>query len=225
MRVKIIKITAKYLLLVIVFYFVIGSFFHLVLFPEQKPVVTNWFRPGQVFYSKTEGFRQTVVKQEDGYVHCTLEMEPYAAGPPKHIHTGFDETFELENGELTVWVNGETRKILPGEVLHIPKGTPHKPYNATPDTIRLKGAFSFPEKFAFNLLQVYGIMDNEPGFREKPGIFFHMALFQANGFDSYIADGPPVFIQKILSLIMTPALRIFGYKSYYKKYDPFIATK
>ncbi|MBX3254697.1 MAG: cupin domain-containing protein [Chitinophagaceae bacterium] len=47
----------------------------------------------------------------------------------KHIHTDFDETFQVENGELTVWVNGEIRKLVPGEVLHIPKGIPHKPYN------------------------------------------------------------------------------------------------
>ncbi|MGC4234291.1 MAG: cupin domain-containing protein, partial [Niabella sp.] len=119
------------LLFTLASYLIIGTLFHRVLFPEKKPDVATWFKPGQKLYSKTEGFCQTVIKQENGYVHCMLEMEPYAAGPPKHIHTGFDETFQIENGELTVWVDGTTRKVRPGEVLHIPKGTPHKPYNET----------------------------------------------------------------------------------------------
>lgn len=206
-------------------YLIIGTLFHRILLPEKKPDIATWFKPGQQLYSKTEGFRQTVIKQENGYVHCVLEMEPYAAGPPKHIHTGFDETFQIDNGELTVWVNGDIRKIQPGEVLHIPKGTPHKPYNETADTIRLKGAFAFPEKFAFNLVQVYGAMDDQPGFEQAPDIAFRMTLFQTNGFDSYIADGPPVFIQKTMGFVLAPALRLFGYRSYYKKYDPFVKEK
>lgn len=145
--------------------------------------------------------------------------------PPRHIHTDFDETFEVENGELTLWVNGEIKKIRPGDVLHIPKGTPHKPYNETADTIHTKSVIAFPEKFAFNLTQVYGIMDNHPGFEKEPGIAFRMAMFQTSGFDSYVADGPPVFIQKAIGFVMAPALRLFGYKSYYKKYDPFVKEK
>jgi len=225
MPIKIIKKTAMYLLVGIAFYIVAGNLFHRIIFPEKKPGIATWFKPGQQLYSKTEGFRQTVIKQENGYVHCTLEMEPYAAGPPKHIHTGFDETFQIENGELTVWVNGGIHKIRPGEVLPIPKGVPHKPYNETGDTIRLKGAFAFPEKFAFNLAQAYGVMDDQPGFEQAPDIAFRMALFQTNGFDSYIADGPPVFIQKAMGFALAPALRLFGYRSYYKKYDPFVVEK
>lgn len=85
-------------------YLVIGNLLHRIVFPEKKPEVSGWFKPGQKFYSKTEGFRQTVLKQENGFVHCLLEIEPFAGGPPKHIHTEFDEKFEIENGELTVCV-------------------------------------------------------------------------------------------------------------------------
>lgn len=213
------------LLIVMTSYLVIGNLLHRIVFPEQKPEVSGWFKPGQEFYSKAEGFRQTVVKQEKGLVYCQLELEPFAGGPPKHIHTDFDETFEVENGELTLWVNGEIKKIRPGEVLIIPKGTPHKPYNETADTIRNKGTIAFPEKFAFNLIQVYGVMDSRPGFEQAPDIAFRMAMFQSNGFDSYLAEGPPVFIQKAMGFIMGPALRLFGYRSYDKKYDPFVSEK
>jgi mannose-6-phosphate isomerase-like protein (cupin superfamily) len=216
---KIVKKMFMYLLILIAGYLVIGNLFHRVIFPEKIPVVSTYFKPGQEFYSKTEGFRQTIVKQENGLVYGQLEIEPFAGGPPKHIHTDFDETFEIENGELTVWVDGEIKKLHPGEVLHIPKGTAHQPYNETGDTIRLKGSFAFPEKFAFSLSQVYMVVDKEPGFVNSPKALFQMALFTGAGFDSYKGDGPPVIMQKVMFALITPLARLLGYQSYYKKYD------
>jgi mannose-6-phosphate isomerase-like protein (cupin superfamily) len=216
---KIVKKMFMYLMLIIAVYLIAGNLFHRVIFPENKPEVSTYFKPGQQFYSNTEGFRQTVEKQESGHVFCSLEVEPFAGGPPKHIHTGFDEFFEISNGELTVWVDGEIKKIHPGERLFIPKGTPHKPYNETADTIHVKGAIAFPEKFAYYLPQVYGVMDNTPGFDKSPKAILQMALFANAGFDSYAADGPPVFVQKAMSFFLAPLARLSGYKSYYKEYD------
>ncbi|MBO9155365.1 cupin domain-containing protein [Chitinophaga sp. GCM10012297] len=212
-------------LIFIAAYLVAGNLLHRIIFPEKKPAVSKCFKPGQELYSKTEGFRQTVVKQENGYVHCTLQIAPFAAGPPVHIHTGFDEIFQIENGELTVWVNGEIKKLQPGETLRIPKGTPHKPYNETADTIRIKGAIAFPEKFAFCLVQVYAVMDSQPGFERSSKAILQMPLFQANGFDSYLADGPPVFLQKTMGFVIAPLARLLGYRSYYRKYDPLLIKK
>ncbi|MBD0331900.1 MAG: cupin domain-containing protein [Chitinophagaceae bacterium] len=208
-----------YLLIFIGTYLVIGNLLHRVIFREKKPDISTYFKPGQEFYSKAEGFRQKVIKQENGFVYGTLEAEPFAAGPPKHIHNGFDETFEIENGELTIWVDGEVKKLRPGQVLHVPKGVPHKPYNETGDTIRIKGSFAFPEKFAFYLQQVYGYMDNNPGFMKSPKTILQMSLLQPAGFDSYIADGPPVFIQKAMGFVVAPLARLLGYRSYYEQYD------
>ena len=208
-----------FFLIFIGLYLGIGNLLHRVIFPEKRPDVSSYFKPGPEFYSKAEGFRQKVVKQEKGFVHGHLEVEPFASGPPKHIHDDFDETFEIENGELTVWVGGEIKKLRPGQVLRIPKGTPHKPYNETADTIRLKGSFAFPEKFAFLLPQVYGFMDNNPDFGKSPKTIFQMALFQGAGFDSYLADGPPVPVQKATGFMVGPLARLLGFRSYYEKYD------
>jgi mannose-6-phosphate isomerase-like protein (cupin superfamily) len=202
------------LLVVFGLYLLIGNLLHLAIFPEHKPAVATYFKPGQEFYSKAEGFRQKVVKQENGYVHCILEIDPFAGGPPAHIHDGFDETFEIENGELSLWVNGEVKKIRPGQKVFVPKGTPHRPYNETAELIRTKGSFAFPEKFAYNLPQVYSYMESHPRFAEEPATIFQIALFQQAGFDSYIADGPPVFIQKTIGIVANPLSRVLGLRSY-----------
>lgn len=210
-----------YFLLALSLYLGIGYLFHLVLFPENKPEVTTYFKTGQEFYSLAEGFRQTVIKQEKGIVYCSLQVDPFAPGPPLHIHTEFDEFVEVHNGELSLLLNGEVKKVQPGERIHIPKGTPHKPFNQTADTIHLKGYVAFPEKFAFNLVQIYGLLDNNPDFVKSPKALLQIVMFTSEGFDSYIADGPPVVIQKAVGFLITPLARLLGFKSYYKEYDVF----
>ncbi len=215
---KRLKKAAMYFVIAIAAYLAIGYLLHAVIFPEKKPVISTYFKPGDVFYSKAEKVKQTVVKQENGFVYCATIIEPFAPGPPVHIHTGFDEIFEVANGELSMLVNGEVKKLRPGQSLTIPKGTPHKPFNETADSIHTKGTIAFPEKFAFHLSQVYGMLDNDPGFGKSAGTLFQMSILNRAGFDSYI-DGPPVAMQKLMAFLLTPAVRLFGYGSYYEVYD------
>lgn len=200
-------------------YLAIGYLLHLVVFPEDKPPVTGYFKPGDVFYSRSEKFRQTVTSHENGVVNGYCEIEPFAPGPPKHFHGNFDEVFEIENGELSIWVNGEVKKLKPGEKLVIPRGTPHQPFNETGDTIRTRGSFLFPEKFAYNLNQMYGCVDKNPSLFTSPKAIFQLSLFQQAGFDSYLVEGPPVFVQKLTVFLVTPLARLMGYKSYYKEFE------
>jgi len=203
---------------IIVAYLIIGYLLHLVIFPEKKPSIASYFKPGDVFYSKVEGFRQTVLKQEDGKVHCKVELDPFAPGPPEHIHTGFDEFIEIENGELNLRMKGKEQVIKPGESVLIPKGAPHKFWNTTSEVIRIKGSMAFPEKFAFTLSQVYGYMDANPDFASSKSMIFQITMMQQAGFDSYIS-GPPVFMQKLIGFLSTPISRLAGMKTYYPNYD------
>lgn len=206
-------------LIAITGYLAVGYLLHLVVFPEKKSEISDYFHKRHEFKSEAEGFYQEVVAQQDGLVYCNLVVSPFAPGPPKHIHTGFDEYFEVQNGELSVWVDGDIKRVKPGEVVHIPKGTPHQPFNETADTIYLKESFAMPEKFAFHLSQIYGLMDHHPNFGQMPAMVFMLAPLHVAGFDSFLYEGPPVFIQKLSSYLMTPIARLMGYKSYYEQYD------
>ena len=217
---RIFKRIGMYFFILISLYLIIGNLLHRVILPEEKPDISTYFKPGQLFYSKEEGFRQHVIKQEGGLVHAWLEVEPFAPGPVKHIHDTFDELFEIENGELTIWVDGEIRKLHPGEKLLIPRGTPHKPYNETADTIRVRGSFAFPQDFAFGLVQIYGYMGEHQKLEASLKTLLQISLFRGAGLDSYIADGPPVFLQKCMDYTFSPLARLIGMKSHYEKYRP-----
>jgi len=217
------KTLKKYLKLFLVFilaYLGIGYFLHSVIFPEYKPDISNYFKPGDEFYSKEEGLRQTVIKQENGKVYCRIEIEPQAQGPPVHIHTKFDEVFVGGNHPLNMIVGKEEKVLNPGEKIVIPKGTPHKPYNKSDSTVLLimTENEAFPEDFAVYLSQVYGFMDESEDNMKPPKIIFQMAMFNQY-FDSYLGEGPPVIVQKALYFLLVPLARSLGYKSYYKKYE------
>lgn len=212
---KILKIISLALLA----YLGIGYFLHLVVFPEYKPDISNYFKPGDEFNSKAEGLRQTVIKQENGKVYCRIEVEPHAEGPPLHIHTKFDEIFIGGDHPLNILVGKEEKILSPGEKMLIPMGTPHKPYNKSDSTVMLTMTenAAFPEEFAVYLSQVYGFIDESEDNMKPPTIIFQMAMF-TQYFDSYIGEGPPVIVQKSLYFLLVPLARSLGYKSYYQKY-------
>jgi quercetin dioxygenase-like cupin family protein len=155
---KSLKRISSLVLFVLGLYLGVGYFLHLIVFPEHKPDLTDYFRSGDVFYSQDEGLRQTVIKQENGRVYVRLDLDPYAPGPPMHIHNTFDELFEGGDKPVKLIVNKEVVLLNPGEKLLVPKGVPHKMLNDgdTPVSMHILES-DLPEQFAVYLNQVLGI--------------------------------------------------------------------
>ena len=42
---------------------------------------------------------------------------------PKHFHSLQDESFEVISGQLTIWLDGETKVLSAGEKITLPKQT------------------------------------------------------------------------------------------------------
>jgi quercetin dioxygenase-like cupin family protein len=67
-----------------------------------------------------------------------LEVEgtwtPGGSPPPPHLHPSQDEEFEIRSGRLTAVVDGVKHELGPGDTLQIPRGTPHKMWNAGDET-------------------------------------------------------------------------------------------
>ena len=203
-------------------YVLIGALLDRIIFPEAEPGPEYYPREGQVFVSKSEGFRQTVLKRENGLVWGELVLEPYAAGPPEHIHTTFPEKFIVAEGTLSLLANGEKKTLRAGESLLIPPGTPHKPFNETDSPVVVKGSFTpeygIPEQFTVFLTQAYGFFDEAESNSQPPKALLQMSRFSPK-YDSWLAR-PPVFLQKALYFVIGPTARLLGYRTYYEKYKP-----
>ncbi|MFO1478363.1 MAG: cupin domain-containing protein [Verrucomicrobiota bacterium] len=66
---------------------------------------------------------------------------PPKGGPPPHVHTREDETFQVLAGEVTFYVGDKTMVVKPGEYVFAPRGIPHHFKNTgTTDAILLETA-------------------------------------------------------------------------------------
>ncbi len=217
---KTIKKLLVVFLLLVTLYLLTGYVLGVIDDHSIIPEISGYFQPGDTFRSDAEGLTQRVIRQENGKVFCDVILDPYAPGPPKHIHTGFDETFKAGEKGLFVLVDNDTLYIKPFESYTIKKGIPHKPFNPTGDTILLSmNEWGFPEEFAFGLVQMYGFMDQKSlNDRTMGEILLQLSLFSIH-FDSWGAEKvPPPAIQKVMFFFLRPVARIKGMKSFYHNF-------
>lgn len=203
-------------------YIFIGALLDKVIFPETEPGPEYYPQEGQVFVSKSEGFHQTFLKRENGLAWLELVLEPYAPGPPEHIHTTFPEKFIVSEGTLSLMVNGEKKTLRAGDTLLVSPGTPHKPFNETNSRVVIKGPLTpehgIPEQFTVFLTQAYGFFDESESNNHPPKALLQMSRFSPK-YDSWLAS-PPVPLQKALFFVIGPTARLLGYRTYYEKYAP-----
>ncbi|MBK9164863.1 MAG: cupin domain-containing protein [Acidobacteria bacterium] len=190
-------------------------------FPTEMPDLAGFFKPGDRLVSRFEGFDQTVLEVGDGWLHTRLEIAPNAAGPPEHFHEHFGETFTVKSGTLSVLIDGEKKTLHAGETIHIPPMTPHKPFNETNEIVVVEGgdASAIPIEFAYILTQMYGFMDEYPNGPSVPAMLMQLSVY-GDSADSWLADGPPLPIQKAMRLLMAPTARLLGFSYHYPKYVP-----
>jgi mannose-6-phosphate isomerase-like protein (cupin superfamily) len=64
-------------------------------------------------------------EQTSGRVAVTENLAPRGAGSPLHVHHREDEWFYVIEGELTLWVGGETILAPAGSFVYGPQDIPH----------------------------------------------------------------------------------------------------
>lgn len=180
-----------------------------LLFPVKPPVLENYFKPGQTYYSAAEGIKQTVLRQVGNKVFCELQFDPLAAGPPEHVHLHMHEYIHVAQGTLSAKLNGEVKQFHAGQRLEIPAGMYHKMFNATESVVILRPETEeeyVSAEFAYSLEKLYPIMPVGGGVSLK--LIAKISVLD-NLFDS-IPAGPPPIVFKVVKKIVKPYARVFG---------------
>jgi mannose-6-phosphate isomerase-like protein (cupin superfamily) len=68
---------------------------------------------------------------------ATNWIGPGMAGPPVHVHPAAEESYEVVEGALDVFLDGDWRTLRAGESATAPAGVPHTLRNATSEPVRL----------------------------------------------------------------------------------------
>ena len=82
------------------------------------------------------GMRNKLVAAADG---MTIAIQD--GSPPKHMHANTHEIQYILDGTGTIWLGDKEVKVKPGDLVVIPKGTPHggtKPDGRTIKAIAIK---------------------------------------------------------------------------------------
>lgn len=78
-----------------------------------------------------EAVKILVSSEETGGASTTLtQVSPPGGGPPPHSHANEDETFYVLEGEYELLLNGNRRRLRPGDAAHAPRGSIHTFRNA-----------------------------------------------------------------------------------------------
>ncbi|HMT09551.1 MAG TPA: cupin domain-containing protein [Pyrinomonadaceae bacterium] len=216
---NIIRISLATIAFVITF-FAFTIYLDSIFIRSPKVDLSNYFQPGDKLLSRFEGFDQTVLAVNDGWVHTRLEVAPNAGGPPEHMHRHFTETFTVKKGTLSILINGEKRVLHEGETISIPPMTAHRPFNETNETVVVESddPKSLPVEFAYHLTQMYGFMDSYSNGPPLPQMLMQLSVY-GDEFDSLIV-GPPVSVQKTMRTLIAPTARLMGYSNYYQEFKP-----
>ena len=60
-----------------------------------------------------------------GRMAVVEHLSPRGSGSPLHVHRNEDESFYVLEGELTLWVDGQTIVAEAGSFVYGPRGVPH----------------------------------------------------------------------------------------------------
>jgi len=158
-------------------------------------------------------FLQTASDTDGALLQIESVNPPTAVAEPMHIHPRQESRAEVVAGTLHFVVDGEERRLEPGEAITIPAGTPHNfANNGTEDAIAIQEfrpalrTAEFFKKF-FDLAERGEL--NEHG---MPTLL-RLAILAPAFADEIRVVSPPWPLQRAAFALLAPIARHRGYKA------------
>ncbi len=102
------------------------------------------FRPGMgMWWEITRSTEDT----SGALFEATNWIEPRMPGPPVHVHPTAEESYEVIEGRLEVFMNGEWSPVRAGEKATVPAGVPHSVRNASDGRARIVNIHQPAQRF------------------------------------------------------------------------------
>ena len=144
----------------------------------------------------------------------SLEMEwelgPKTGGTPVHVHPHATESYEVLEGRLDVYVDGEWRTLQPGDRVTVDAGVPHTFRNASSEVTRVynvhRPAMRFGEYFhRLDKLANSGVISSA---RMTPKAILHLSILMTSYPGEIRPIRPPLAIMRVLATVG----RLLGYE-------------
>jgi quercetin dioxygenase-like cupin family protein len=126
------------------------------------------------------------------------------AGPPVHVHPSAEESYEVIEGTLDVFVDGEWRTLRPGGTATAPAGVPHTLRNASPEPVRLVNIHRPALQFESFFREMHALIQ-QGKIKRLPPKEPRSAIYVAMLFTKYPNEirvtKPPSGVFKVLALV------------------------
>jgi mannose-6-phosphate isomerase-like protein (cupin superfamily) len=173
--------------------------------PGGRTWATLLARPGE---DTAPGGETTVAEDRPELLQW---LDPEAASPPAHRHPT-TETFECLRGTLTVVVDGDERRLDPGETVTVPAKTDHTFRNDTEGTVALRAAL--PSMRTVRSLYTVWKLDHEGAFGaegvSEPSPLWALTI-SADVAPETTTSIAPLAVQRALWATVGRAARSLGY--------------
>jgi mannose-6-phosphate isomerase-like protein (cupin superfamily) len=92
--------------------------------------------PGEGELIEVAGNRIRIIVASRSQLVCDYSAAPRFAGPPVHVHPGFDETYLVLEGRLQMTIGAERRELAPGAAAYVSGSLPHTFANPSGERVR-----------------------------------------------------------------------------------------
>lgn len=117
-------------------------------------------------------------RRRDGAVVLELQgtLPPHREGPPMHVHYLEDEEVRVTAGRLSAEIGGRQVEVGPGEVVRLPRGVPHRWWNAGDEPLASEGTAEPVADLDRYLQAIFEVINAGPP--NRPSVFYlaHVAL-------------------------------------------------
>lgn len=160
---------------------------------------------------------ETAQKSQGKILRFDFAVRPQGALPVRHLHPRQEETFAMKAGTLKVEVNGKTHHLRAGESLTIPRGAPHQWWNVGAEEAKLTVTFTPALNTETFLEQFFGLCNSGKSSADGTPHFLQL-MAMVNEYELYVA-GPPLFIQKLMGVVIGGLARLTGLKKFYPEFS------
>lgn len=162
----------------------------------------------RVLVNASTGVRIRIVRSGAQTAGRLLELEatypPHSSEPPPHLHPRQDEEFVIVSGSMMVRLVGKVSQLRAGEVISIPKGTPHSMWNAgeEPTTVIWRTTPALNTEHFFR--DVYWLAsEGRTNSRGTPDLL-DLAWLVPQYWNEIRITRPPELVQRLLFAILAP---------------------
>lgn len=93
------------------------------------------------------------------YVEMEFTLPPGSVSPPPHVHTDLVEEYEVIEGPFEVMLEGEWRKLEPGDSASVPKGALHTFKNRSDQVVRVRNVHRPPARFEDYIEHIHRLLE------------------------------------------------------------------